>query len=151
MGESGEDVFRSAIVNFLCLLLGGEIYDTRPIAAMFGVDPQEVEPDTVDFVNQRLRITTWEIDETYRTVPLDQVAAMAQWMRERAHVAAPFLGLETATECQLDVLAALFAPYALHILGVVSSQFDDAEQFIAALELPGALAVPELSVPPLSA
>ena len=53
MGESGQDIFRSAIVNFLCPLLGGEIYDGRPIAAMFGVDPAEVEPEAGEFVNQR--------------------------------------------------------------------------------------------------
>jgi len=141
MGEPGEDVFHSAIVNFLCLLLGGEIYDERPIAAMFGVDPAEVEPDTVDFISQRLRITTWEVDEAYRTAPLDQVVVLARWLRERANLAISFLGLETAPEPQLDELAAMFAPYALHMLSVISSRFDDAEQFVAALELPAALAV----------
>jgi hypothetical protein len=151
MGESGEDIFRSAIVNFLCPLLGGEIYDGRPIAAMFGVDPAEVEPEAVEFVNQRLRITTWELDEAYRNAPLDQVVVLARWLRERAHLAISFLGLERATESQLDELAAMLAPYALFVLSVISSQFEDAEQFVAALELPAALAVPEFSAPSLSA
>ena len=147
MGESGEDIFLSAIANFLCPLLGGEIYDGRPIAAMFGVDPTEVEPEVVEFVNQHLRITTWEVDEAYRTAPLDQIVILARWLRERAHLAVSFLGLQTATESQLDELAAMFAPYALFILGVVSSRFDDAEHFLAALELPAGLTVPEFLAP----
>jgi hypothetical protein len=151
MGESGEDIFRSAIVNFLSLLLGGEIYDARPIAAVFGVDPAEVESDTVDFVNQRFRITTWEVDEAYRTAPLDQVVILARWLRERAHLALAFLGLEKATEPQLDELAAIFAPYALHVLSIASCWYDDAEQFVAVLELPATLVIPRFSTPQLSA
>lgn len=151
LGESGEDVFCSAILNFLCLLFGGEIYDERPIAAMFAVDPAEVGSDAVDFINERLRITTWEVDEAYRTAPLDQVALLARWLRERAHLAVSFLGLETATESQLDELAALFAPYALHMLRVIGSRFDDANQFVDGLELPAALAIPELPARSLSA
>jgi hypothetical protein len=151
MGESGEDVFRSAIVNILCLLLGGEIYDEGPIAAMFGVEPAEMNPVSVDFINQRLRITPWEVDEAYRTAPLDQVVLMARWLRERAHLATTFLGLESASESQLDELAAMFAPYALYILSVIFSTFEDAEQFVASLELPVTLAIPELSTPKLSA
>ncbi len=76
---------------------------------------------------------------------------MARWLRERAHLAVSFLGLETATEPQLDELAALFAPYALHMLRVISPRFDDAKQFVDGLELPAALAIPELSAWSLSA
>lgn len=151
IGESGEVVFRSAIVNFMCLLLGGQVYDAQPIAAMFGVSPSEVEPDAVDFVNQRLRITTWEVDETYRTVPLAEVVAMARWLREHAHLAVSLLGLDTATDSQLDDLAALFAPYALHILAYVSSCVDDAEELIATLELPAGLTDSRRMVSPLPA
>jgi len=56
-----------------------------------------VEPEAVEFVNQRLRITTWELDEAYRKAPLDQVVILARWLRERAHLAIRFLGLETVT------------------------------------------------------
>jgi len=151
IGESGDVVFRSAIVNFMCLLLGGEIYDAQPIAATFGIEPSTIEPEAVDFINQRLRITTWEIDEAYRTAPLTQVVLMAEWLREHADLAVSFLGLETATESELDDLAALVAPYALHILRIIASQSDEATQFLAALDLPSALAVPELSAPSVSA
>jgi hypothetical protein len=68
-----------------------------------------------------------------------------------ADVAFSFLGLETAPESHLDELAALFAPYAVHILGVISSTFDDAEQFLAALELPAGLQLMTRSSTPLSA
>jgi hypothetical protein len=83
---------------------------------MFGVDPAEVDPDTVEYLNERLPITTWDVDEPYRSLPLTQIVVMARWLRERAHLAASFLGLERATEGQLDELAAVFAPYALHML-----------------------------------
>jgi hypothetical protein len=151
VGESGDVVFRAAIVNYLCLLLGGEIYDAQPIAAMFGVDPSTVEPDAVDFINERFRITTWEIDEAYRSAPLDQIVVMAQWLRERADLAVPVLGLDTASVSQLDELAALLAPYALHILSVIVLRFDDARQFVADLDLPAALTVSELAASPMSA
>ena len=151
MGESGEDVFRSAIVNFLCPLLGGEIYDGRPIAAMFGVDPTEVEPEAFEFVDECFRFTSWELDEAYRDAPLDQVAILARWLRERADLAVSFVGLESVPESQLDELAAMLAPYALHVLTVISSRLEDAEQFVAALELPAALTIPRIPAPPLSA
>jgi hypothetical protein len=151
MGESGDVVYRAAIVNFLCPLFGGEIYDAQPIAAMFGVDPSTVEPDAVDFINRQFRITAWEIDETYRSASLDRVVVMARWLRERADLAVSFLGLDAASESQLDELAAIVAPYALLILSMAVSRFDDAGQFVADLELPAALTVPELSAPPLSA
>jgi hypothetical protein len=151
MGEAGDVVFRRAITNSLCLLLGGEIYDAQPIAAMLGVDPGLVDPDTVDVINQRLRITMWEIDESYRSASLDRVAAMAQWLREQVGRPIEALGLAKASDSQLDDLAALLAPYALHILSIISP-FDDARQFIANLELPAGLTVTEHSVtPPLSA
>jgi hypothetical protein len=115
------------------------------------VDPAEIEPDAVDFINERFPITMWEVDEAYRTAPLDHVVVLAQWMRERAHLATGFLGLETATESQLEELAALFAPYVLHILRVISSRFDDADQVLAEFELPAGLVLLHLSAPPLSA
>ena len=100
---------------------------------MFGVDSAEVEPDTVVYLDEYLSITTWDVDEAYRGLPLTQMIVMARWLRERAHFAVSFLGLERATEAQLDELAAVFAPYALHILRVVSSRFEDGTQWIAAL------------------
>jgi hypothetical protein len=145
LGESPNVVFHSAIVNFMCLLLGGELYDAQPIAALFGEDASEIDANAMDFLNERLRITTWDVDEAYRTMPLGYVVAIALWLRERAHLVVGFLGLEEATESQLDELAALFAPYVLYVLGVFRSQFDDAEELIAALELPASLAAPELS------
>lgn len=151
MGEPGEAVFRSAIVNFLCLLLGGEIYDAQPIAAMFGVDPSAVEPDTVDFINQNFRVTTWEIDEAYRSTPLDQIAVMAKWLRERADLTIPVLGLDVASASQLDQLAALLAPYVLHVISMIAPRSDEARWFVSELELPAALTVPELAAQPLSA
>lgn len=150
-GEPGDVVFRSAIVNFLYVLLGGELYDAQPIAALFGVDPAEVDPDAVDFVNQRLRITTWDLDDAYRSAPLVQVATMAAWLRERAHLAVAFLGLESATEAQLDDLTALFAPYALYMLAVIAPRFEDAGEIVATLGLPAVLVPPELAAPALSA
>jgi hypothetical protein len=151
MGESGEDVFRSAIMNFLCPLLGGEIYDRRPIAAMFGVDPAQFEPEAMEFVAEWLRFTTWELDEAYRNAPPNHVAILAQWLRERAHLVVSLFGLDSAPESQLDELAAMVAPYALHVLTVISTRFEDAEQFVAALELPAALTIPRIPAPPLSA
>jgi hypothetical protein len=148
-GESGDVVFRSVIVNFMCLLLGGELYDAEPIAAMFGADAPELEDDAVDFVNEKLRITAWEVDEAYRTLPLADVARMAVWLRERAHLVVGFLGLEKATESQLDDLASLIAPYVLFLLGIVRSRIDDAEQFIGGLGLPAGLVVPALPAAPL--
>lgn len=145
VGEPPDVVFRSAIVNFMCLLLGGDLYDAQPIAALFGVDASVIDADAMVFLNERLRITTWDVDEAYRTMPLGYVAAIALWLRERAHLAVGFLGLEEATESQLDELSALFAPYVLYVLGVFRSQFDDAEELIAALELPASLVVPEPS------
>ena len=151
MGEFGEEIFQSAIVNFLCPLLGGEIYDGRPIAAMFGVDPADVEPEAFEFVNECLRFTSWELDEAYRNAPPDHVAILARWLRERAHLAVSLLGLESAPESQLDELAAMLAPYALHVITVISSRFDDAGRFAAALELPAGLTIPRILAPPLSA
>jgi len=139
IGESGEDAFKSAIVNLLCLLLGGEVYDARPIAVVFGMDPAEIAPDAVDFVNQRLRVTAWELDEAYRTEPLAVVVSMAQWLREHAHLAVSFLGLETAPQSHIDEFAALSAPYAVHILRVIASGLDDADEILAILELPAVL------------
>ena len=148
-GEPGDVVFRSVIVNFMCLLLGGELYDAEPIAAMFGADMSEIEDDAVDFVNENLRITTWAVDEAYRTLPLADVAMMAAWLRDRAHLVVGFLGLENATESQLDDLAALVAPYVLFVLGIVRSRIDDSEEFIGDLELPPGLVVPALPAAPL--
>lgn len=139
--EPGDVVFHSAIVNFMCLLFGGELYDAGPIAAMFGLEMLEDEDDAVDFVNENLRMTTWEIDEAYRSLELAEVAKMAVWLRERAHLAVEYLGLEHATESQLDDLAALFAPYSLFMLSVVRSRIDGLEELIGGFGLPAGLAV----------
>ncbi|MDA8317597.1 MAG: hypothetical protein M0010_20890 [Actinomycetota bacterium] len=150
-GEPGDVLFRSAIVNFLYVLLGGELYDAKPIAALLGLDPAEVDLDALEFVNQRLRISAWDLDEAYRNAPLVRVATMAAWLRERAHLAVAYLGLESATEAQLDDLTAIFAPGVLHIFAVIAPQVDDAGEAIAALGLPAILVPPELAAPALSA
>jgi hypothetical protein len=43
-------------------------------------------------------------------------AEFAHWLRRHARLAVSFLGLEAAQEFHLGELAALIAPYAVHIL-----------------------------------
>lgn len=151
LGETGESVFRAALTNFLCSLLGGAIYDARPIAAVFGVDPDEVAQGDLDFFNEQLAIRAWEVDDAYRTIPLDQVLVLAQWLRERAPLAVSFLGLDMLTESQLDDLSALVAPYVWHVLGLFYAHFDDAGETLLFLEFPAGLRLPGLPGRSLSA
>lgn len=143
MGETGESVFRAALVNLLCPLLGGMIYDARPIAAVFGVTPDEVDQGDMDIVNEQLPIRAWEVDDAYRTIPVDQIVVLAQWLRQRAPLAASFLGLDMLTESQLDDFSALVAPYAWHVLGLIYTHLDDAREALLFLELPAGLRFPQ--------
>jgi len=134
-GESGDVVFRSCDRQL-------HVPASRRRAVRRGADRRDVrcgcaelEDDAVDFVNEncasRPGKSTRPIGLCPRRCREDgRVAA------ERAHLVVGFLGLEKATESQLDDLASLIAPYVLFLLGIVRSRIDDAEQFIGGLGLP---------------
>jgi hypothetical protein len=136
--ESGEQVFHSAIVSFLHLFNGGEVLNVEAIAAMFGVDPSELDADAIAFIEQ-LGITFQNIEDAYRTTSLEDIVAMAKWLREHIHVAAEFFGIAKASDSMLDDLATQFAPVVLCLIEPFVNTFDDFAAFLIEIGVPETL------------
>jgi hypothetical protein len=137
--ESGETIFVTAIVNLMCPLFGGELFDFGAVASLMGLDPTELDTDAIEDVIQRLRFDESELVETYRTAPLERIVVMAKWLRGQIREVAHFVGLETATDPQLEELVAVIAPYALYLMTLVSERLNDGPEILASMNLPAEL------------
>jgi hypothetical protein len=138
--DSGEQVFHSAIVSVLHLFNGGEILNVDAVAMMFGVNPSELNDDALEFVEQ-LKITFRNIEDAYRTTSLEDIVAMAKWLRDHIHVASEYLGIAKASDSILDDLATQFAPIVLCLIEPFVNAFDDFAAFLIEI------GVPEMLIP----
>lgn len=136
--DSGEQVFHSAIVSLLHLFNGGEVLNVEAIAAMFGFNPSELDADAIVFIEQ-LQITFQNIEGAYRTTSLEDIVAMAKWLRDHIHVAADFFGIVGASDSMLDDLATQFAPMVLCLIEPFVNAFDDFAAFLIEIGVPETL------------
>ena len=118
------------------------------VAAMFDIAPSELDPDTIDFVNQRLHLTIQDIEDAFNNAQLDHIVLMAKWLREHVYLVAEYLGIENASVSELDDLAAGCSPIALYLLEIISASFEDAAKMMTELEVPEELI--QLSMPTLT-
>jgi hypothetical protein len=138
LGEPGDAVFHSFIVSGLVQLFGGDAYNEKAMGAVMDIDPDEIGPDYLEFVNT-LRVSAGDMLNTCRHAPLEQVVAVAAWIRERAPVAVSYFGISDVTEEELDDLSATFAPILLYGFGVLvelAQQDDSLQAYLSRLELP---------------
>jgi hypothetical protein len=136
VSDTADEVFHSAMVNLLYLLCGGEVYNPVAITSVFAPGESDVDQRVVDIVNDQFHINVAEIDATYRNLPLDEVVAMAKWLRERASLFVDYLNLDFVGEVELDEAAALLAPYAHYVLGNLLPLLGDTGEFVQLLDLP---------------
>jgi hypothetical protein len=117
---------------------GGEILDGEAVAAMFGMETSDVEPDSLEFM-AKLNISLRDIDDAYSRLRLEDVVTMSKWIRDRIHIVAEFLGVADAPDSKLDDLSAYFAPMALLVLERSFTIISDAPAIFKSLEIPSSL------------
>jgi hypothetical protein len=66
-----------------------------------------------------------EIDEAYRSLPLDHVVFMAQLLRTFAPGVLGMLGIVFSSDAELEETSAVAAPFACYALSVVAPHVDD--------------------------
>jgi len=142
--ETGEQVFHSAIVNLLHLFNGGEILNGQATAAMLGFDPEEFDESAFTFI-EHLNLTFQNMEHAYQTMSLEDIAAMAKWLRDHAHVAIDYLEISKATDSMLDDLATQFAPMAICLIEPLVKAFGDFATFLVEIGVPDRLIL--LSLP----
>jgi hypothetical protein len=136
LGEPGEDIHHSFVVNALCHLMGGDFYNGKALAAVLNVDPDEIGDDVVDFVNTELRIVPSEIDEAYRSAPIDDIVEVAQRLREFAPLALGHIGVTDASDADIEDLAAIFAPAGVYFVNLLRAKFDDFPELLPSIVAP---------------
>lgn len=121
--ESGESVFHSFLVSSACYFFGGEMYNAKAMAAATNLDFSTVTDADLDFVNSLTRILTRikseEIDQAYLTLPTEQIASMANLLREAAPRALGFLELESLNDSELESVCAVVAPMLVYGIEVI--------------------------------
>lgn len=125
IGESAEQIFHSFVVNVLFHLVGGEFYNPKAIAAVLNVDPGGIGSADLDLVNTHFRVSVQDVDEAYRSAPIEDIVRMAQLIAGNAHAVLDYLGVTGGTEAEIEDLAATFAPAALYFAGLLRQVFDD--------------------------
>jgi hypothetical protein len=138
LGESGDDIFHSFIVNTLCHALGGDLYNEKAFAAVCDIDPAEADGEAIEFMNARARLSPNDMVDAYRSASIDDVVVMARWLREQAPTAMRYLGVVGVSEAELDEIAGTFAPFGVYLLNLLRSTFEGVADALPAL--PAALA-----------
>lgn len=124
LGEPAEAIFHSFVVNGLVHLMGGDYYNGAAMEAVFGFDSGTVSPQTLDLMNTKLRVSVAALDDAYRTVPLEEIAFMAQRLAAWAPHLLSYLRV-TAAQHEIEELAAVFAPAVIHFVNLLRGAFDD--------------------------
>ena len=73
LGEPAEVIFQSFVINALCHLLRGGYYNGTSIEAVLNLEPGDVTAETLDEINDTLRITPHAFENSYRSVPLQEI------------------------------------------------------------------------------
>jgi hypothetical protein len=130
LGESGEDIHHSFFVSGLCHLMGGDFYNGRALAAVFNVNPDEIDDEAMDYMNGELRLVPSEIDETYRSASIEDIVVVAQRLNEFAPSALEHIGVTDASEAEIEDLVAMFAPAAVYFVKLLQTKFEDFPQLL---------------------
>lgn len=142
LGEPAETIFHSFVVNGLVHLMGGDYYNGEAMEAVLGFDRGTVSPEVFDVMNSKLRISIPALDDAYRTVPVEQIALMAQRLAAWAPHLLSYLKVTGAKQVEIEDLAVIFAPAAIHYVNLLRETFDGFPDD----PLPLAPLVPELAL-----
>jgi hypothetical protein len=99
-------------------------------------------PDVLQVINTELRIDPRAFEESYRQVPVAEIVTAAKLISERAPAFFEHLGVTGVDQDEIDDLAAIFAPPAVYLVGLVGAALADVPDEIALLPAPST--IPEL-------
>jgi hypothetical protein len=140
LGEPAEAIFHSFLVNALAYLMGGDYYNGTAMEAVFGLDLGTLSVGELDVFNSALRTSIADLDHAYRTVPVGEIASMAHLLADWAPHFLGYLKVTGATQPEIEDLAMVFAPAAIHYVNRLRDTFEDFPDG----PLPMAPPVPEL-------
>jgi len=125
LGEPADAIFHSFVVNGLVHLMGGDYYNGEAMEAVLGFDSGIVSPQALDVMNSKLRMSIPALDDAYRTVPVEQIAVMAQRLTAWAPHLLSYLKVTGVKQAEIQDLAVVFAPAAIHYVNLLRGAFDD--------------------------
>jgi len=125
LGESAQAIFHSFVVNALAHLMGDDYYNGEAMEAVFGLDSGTMSVDVLDTMNSKLRISIPDLDNAYRTVPVEEIASMAQRLAAWAPHLLRYLKVTGAKQAEIEDLAAVFAPGMIYYVNLLREAFDD--------------------------
>jgi len=136
--DTGEQVFHSAIVSLLHLFNGGQVLNAEAAAAMLGMSPTQFDVDFSAFIEQ-FELTFQNMEHAYQTMSLNDIVAMAKWLRDHVHFADDYLGTAKASDAVLDDLATQFAPLVVCLIEPLVREFDGFATFLGKIGVPDRL------------
>ena len=125
LGETAEQVIHSYVVSALSHLMGGEFYNGEALEAAFSLDRGSVTAELLNTMNTHLRFSMAELDDAYRTVPLEKITAMARLLTEQAPVMLRHLNISGVKLAEIEELAVVMAPAFVYFAELVRTAFDD--------------------------
>lgn len=141
IGESADVIFHSFVVNCLVHLMGADYYNAKAMEAVFGFDRGTISVEVLDTLNSKLRMSIPDLEDAYRTVPLEEIAFMAHRLTTWAPHLFAYLKVSGVRQGEIEDLAVAFAPGTIHYVGLLREAFDD----FADEPIPLAPPVPELA------
>ncbi|MDA8290220.1 MAG: hypothetical protein M0Z33_00850 [Actinomycetota bacterium] len=125
LGEPADAIFHSFVVNGLVHLMGGDYYNGEAMEAVLGFDRGTISLEALEVMNSELRISMPALDNAYRTVPLDEIAFMAHRLATWAPLVLSYLQVTGTQPAEIEDLAVVFAPAAIHYVSLLREAFDD--------------------------
>ena len=124
-GEPAEAIFHSFVVNCLVHLMGDDYYNGDALEAVFGLERGTISLQDMDIMNSKLRMSMPALDDAYRTVPLEEIAFMAQRLTGWAPHLLGYLEVTGVGQDEIEDVAVVLAPAAAHYVSLLRKTFDD--------------------------
>jgi hypothetical protein len=114
LGEPPEAVFHSYIVSTMCLFFGADMYNGEATAAVLDIDPATFSEEALDEINTSFRMSPIDLEEAYRSAPIEDITAMATILAQSAPTALAHIGVTKVALDEIEDLAAAFAPCGVY-------------------------------------
>ena len=105
--------------------MGGDYYNGEALEAALGFDRGTVSDQALEVMNSSLRISISALDHAYRTVAVEEIASVAQRLTAWAPHLLSHLNISSASQAEIEELAAAFAPAAIFYVDLLRKAFDD--------------------------
>lgn len=124
LGEPASAIFHWFIVNSLAHLLGCDYYNGAAMEAVLGLANGTISVTDLDVMNSAPRMSIPDLEDTYRTVPVEEIAFVAHRLTMWVPHLLRYLEVTGASEAEIEELVPVLTPGAIYYANLLRNAFD---------------------------